>query len=134
MTLATVAMADTPDTGTLGQLEDIQQHNYILSSQAETARLEKQIRDSNGISPAFSGDPIASSSASVATPGGLPTTDSIAGRNGVLMATLTLPNGAHIDARAGDKIAGTAWIVTRITLNGVWISDGSTVTSLAFSQ
>ncbi|CAI2029791.1 type IV pilus biogenesis protein PilP [Serratia fonticola] len=131
---ANVAAADSlPESGTLGQLEIIQQQNILLNGKAETARLQKQIRDSDQnpqdtpLSDAPSG--MASSRA-----GSLPTIDSIVGRGSPAMATLQLANGARVDVKTGEKIPGTAWSVTRITMNGVWISNGPTITGLAFSQ
>lgn len=133
---ASAVAADT-GTGTLGQLEVIQQQNILLTSQAETARLQKQIRDSesDGVNSGSSGaDNLPAVSVSTPPTNGLPTTDSIVGRNGMLMATLQLANGARLDVKAGEKIAGTTWTVARITLNGVWINNGHSVTGLAFSE
>ena len=137
LALSASAMAADMETGTLGQLEVIQQQNILLTSKAETARLQKQIRDSEGdggTSSGSGGDNLPSVSVATPAANGLPTTDSIVGRNGTLMATLQLANGARIDVKTGEKIAGTPWAIARITLNGVWISNGHTVTGLAFSQ
>ncbi|MGC6031345.1 type IV pilus biogenesis protein PilP [Enterobacter kobei] len=133
--LTASAMAADMDSGTLGQLEVIQQQNILLTSQAETARLRKEIRDSES-DGAGNGSSGADNLPAVSTPtaNGLPTTDSIVGRNGTLMATLRLTNGARVDVKAGEKITGTPWTVARITLNGVWINNGHSVTGLAFSE
>ena len=135
LTLTTSVMAADMSSGTLGQLEDIQQQNILLSSKAETARLQKQIRDSEGSEGTVAGSANLPT-VSVGSPAtnGLPTTDSIVGHNGTLMATLRLTNGARVDVKAGEKIAGTSWTVARITLNGVWINTGHAVTGLAFSE
>lgn len=135
--LTVSAMAADMDSGTLGQLEVIQQQNILLTSKAETARLQKQIRDSenDGVSSGSSGaDNLPAVSVPSQAAAGLPTTDSIVGRNGTLMATLRLTNGARVDVKEGEKITGTPWSVARITLNGVWINNGHSVTGLAFSE
>ena len=137
LVLTASAMAADMDNGTLGQLEVIQQQNILLTSKAETARLQKQIRDSEGdgvTSSGSGGDNLPSVSMPSPTADGLPTTDSIVGRNGTLLATLQLANGSRVDVKAGEKIAGTQWSVARITLNGVWINNGHSVTGLAFSN
>ncbi|NTZ47724.1 type IV pilus biogenesis protein PilP [Lelliottia aquatilis] len=129
-----VYAADSPsESGTLGQLEVIQQQNILLNGQAETARLQKQIRDSgqNQQDVTLSDSPAGTSSA---RSGSLPTIDSITGRGSPAMATLQLENGARVDVKTGEKIPGTGWTVTQITLNGVWIGNGQTVAGLAFSQ
>lgn len=133
--LTASVMAADMDSGTLGQLEVIQQQNILLTSQAETARLRKEIRDSESDGVSSSGsDNLPAVSVPSAAAAGLPTTDSIVGRNGTLMATLRLTNGARVDVKEGEKITGTPWNVTRITLNGVWINNGHSVTGLAFSE
>lgn len=135
--LTASTMAADMDSGTLGQLEVIQQQNILLTSKAETARLQKQIRDSesDGVGNSGSGaDNLPAVSMLSPATNGLPTTDSIVGRNGTLMATLRLTNGARVDVKEGEKITGTPWSVARITLNGVLINNGHSVTGLAFSE
>jgi type IV pilus biogenesis protein PilP len=134
--LTASVMAAGMDSGTLGQLEIIQQQNILLTSKAETARLQKQIRDSesDGAGSSSGADNLPAVSVPTQATSGLPTTDSIVGHNGTLMATLRLTNGARMDVKAGEKITGTPWKVARITLNGVWLDSGHSVTGLAFSE
>ncbi|MDR3430722.1 MAG: type IV pilus biogenesis protein PilP [Rouxiella aceris] len=136
------------DNVTIGQLEAIQSRNFLLEQQVQTARLTRQLRESQSesqVSPSANvpvplpfipnspsipstvspGQPAVSAAPprrSVSDPVRL---QEIYGKGTQLHARLVLPQGGITEVSAGDQIPGSKLSVKAVTLNAVKLSDGT---------
>ncbi|AUH01900.1 type IV pilus biogenesis protein PilP [Prodigiosinella confusarubida] len=141
------ASADA-DNVTIGQLEAIQSRNFLLEQQVQTARLKRQLRESQSESqvsqaanvpaslPFMPSNPLSMNvgqSAAGATSSkrvmGAIRLQEIYGRGTQLHARIVLPQGGITEVSAGDLLPGSKLSVTSVTLNAVKLSDG---TALSF--
>ncbi|MMZ45354.1 Type IV pilus biogenesis [compost metagenome] len=132
------------DNVTIGQLEAIQSRNFLLEQQVQTARLTRQLRESESETQASQ---VASAPAPLPfIPSGIPSTgeahqtanvpvtkrdsvpvrlQEIYGRGTQLHARLLLPQGGITEVSAGDPLPGGKLTVKSVTLNAVKLSDGT---------
>ncbi|MBW5814212.1 MULTISPECIES: type IV pilus biogenesis protein PilP [Yersinia] len=118
---------------TVGQLESIQQKNMLLEAQVHTARLQRQLRESeqdtlpvdgNVTSPGQENIPKAGSAA--ASPeGAILQLEEIYGRGNPLRARIRLATGGVVEVTQGDILPGSSLKVMAITDSVVKLSDGS---------
>ncbi len=135
---------DNVTTGnvTIGQLEAIQSRNFLLEQQVQTARLKRQLRESESSASetAASTTPLpfipsrpagATSDPMPNSPGAQKQASSpvrlqeIYGRGAQLRARLLLAQGGVTEVVAGDQIPGSQVRVTAVTPAAVKLSDGS---------
>lgn len=138
-----VASADA-DNVTIGQLEAIQSRNFLLEQQVQTARLTRQLRESQNESPVsqtagttptvpfIPSGPLPQSSGQGTANGGAHKTapaavrlQEIYGRGAQLRARIILPQGGVTEVSAGDLLPGSSLSVKSVTLNAVKLSDGT---------
>ncbi|WP_203434742.1 type IV pilus biogenesis protein PilP [Salmonella enterica] len=151
-TAATAASASTPPVPppgsiTLGMLEQIQQKNLLLAAKVQTAQLQRQLEE------AGSEGTISAGTGTVTSPGGMSPSSSvpgvpgqqngsvssrdrtiprpqvleISGKGSALRALLQMPDGSQPEVSAGSRvvIGKSTLTVSRISLSGVTLSDGS---------
>ena len=138
-----VASADA-DNVTIGQLEAIQSRNFLLEQQVQTARLTRQLRESQNESPAgptagttpvvpfIPSNPLPPSGGQGTANGGAHKNapaavrlQEIYGRGAQLRARIILPQGGVTEVSAGDPLPGSSLSVKSVTLNAVKLSDGT---------
>lgn len=123
---------------TIGQLEAIQSRNFLLEQQVQTARLTRQLRESQSESPVSQAvnPPVAipfipgaeQQAESGLVPGnvrGAVRLQEIYGRGAQLRARIVLSQGSVTEVSAGDPLPGSKLTVKSITLNAVKLSDGT---------
>ncbi|WP_263064717.1 type IV pilus biogenesis protein PilP [Dickeya dadantii] len=126
---------------TMGELETVQARNMLLEQQVQTARLQRQLRESQTDAattmrpiPATSplSMPVSSSMAPPSTTQDKTSTESatvklqeIYGRGNELRARILLPRGGVTEVAAGDPVPGMNTRVQSITATAVKLSDGS---------
>lgn len=123
---------------TIGQLEAIQSRNFLLEQQVQTARLTRQLRESESESPVS--QPVNPPAAMPFIPGaeqqaasglvprsvtGAVRLQEIYGRGEHLRARVVLSQGGVTEVSAGDQVPGSKLTVKSITLNAVKLSDGT---------
>jgi type IV pilus biogenesis protein PilP len=137
------------DTGnvTIGQLEAIQSRNFLLEQQVQTARLTRQLRESESEIQMSQASPVANAPASLPfIPSGSPTAGAeqqatrapsekivpapvrlqeIYGKGAQLRARIVLPQGGVTEVSPGDQLPGSKLTVKSVTLNTVKLSDGT---------
>jgi type IV pilus biogenesis protein PilP len=133
------------DNVTIGQLEAIQARNFLLEQQVQTAKLKRQLResenDAGGLNSPNSPTPMpfipanpagempakraADSSAGEKTASGAVRLQEIYGRGTQLRARILLPQGGVTEVTTGDQIPGTKLRVSAVTAAVVKLSDGS---------
>ncbi|EAA6552884.1 type IV pilus biogenesis protein PilP [Salmonella enterica subsp. diarizonae] len=133
-----------PGSITLGMLEDVQQKNLLLAAQVQTAQLERQLAEAGSDAPA-GGATAPSAAELVSSVPGAGRTDSpvasrvkdagaarpqvleISGKDNTLYALLQMPDGSQPEVTRGSRvtIGKTSLTVSRISLTGVMLSDGS---------
>ncbi|EBJ2068758.1 type IV pilus biogenesis protein PilP [Salmonella enterica] len=139
-----VTEATPPGSITLGMLEDVQQKNLLLAAQVQTAQLERQLAEAG--SDALAGGATATSAAELASSvpgagqpdspvvsrvkdagGARPQVLEISGKDNTLYALLQMPDGSQPEVTRGSRITigKTSLTVSRISLTGVTLSDGS---------
>lgn len=127
---------------TLGRLETIQSETVVVEAQVIRAKAIKSLQESNGYSSSLPG----------VLPGSLNTSDSampvkakveampliseIYGSGNKLIAKIVLSDGSYSEVTQNQRIAGTRYIVKRVTANEVIVSSGLSGEeySLAFNQ
>lgn len=138
---ASDSLADVNNV-TIGQLEAIQSRNFLLEQQVQTARLTRQLRESQSESPVSQ----AASSALPFIPSGQPAMGAgqpavsaappksvtgavrlqeIYGRGTQLHARIVLLQGGITEVSVGDQLPGSKLTVKSVTLNAVKLSDGA---------
>ena len=139
---ADVPISTGSDNVTIGQLEAIQSRNFLLEQQVQTARLKRQLRESESpaseIAATTTPLPFIPSRPAGATPGSVSTTtgtpskasstvrlQEIYGRGTQLRARILLSQGGVTEVVAGDQIPGSQLHVTSVTSAAVKLSDGS---------
>ncbi|EAO0165682.1 type IV pilus biogenesis protein PilP [Salmonella enterica] len=125
-------------------LEQIQQKNLLLAAKVQTAQLQRQLEeagsDASGSAGAIAGTVTPPSSSVPGMPGqqdgrgvshsqavARPQVLEISGKGSVLRALLQLPDGSQPEVTTGSRVViGKATLtVSRISLSGVTLSDGS---------
>ncbi|HFZ9213961.1 TPA: type IV pilus biogenesis protein PilP [Salmonella enterica subsp. diarizonae serovar 61:r:-] len=135
-----------PGSITLGMLERVQQKNLLLAAQVQTAQLQRQLEEAGSETTATSGTAVgAQPGATPAPPAAVPgmvqdsreTTRTpgpvrpqvleISGKGSALHALLQIPDGSRPEVSTGSRVAvgKTTLTVSRISLTGVTLSDGS---------
>lgn len=149
VTVSAEAVPPVPPPGsiTLGMLEQIQQKNLLLAAKVQTAQLQRQLEEAGSEGTTSTG------TSTVIPPGGMPSSSSvpgspgqqdgrgvshsqavvrpqvleISGKGSALRALLQLPDGSQPEVTTGSRVViGKATLtVSRISLSGVTLSDGS---------
>lgn len=146
VTVSAEAAPPVPPPGsiTLGMLEQIQQKNLLLAAKVQTAQLQRQLEEAgseaSGSAGAIAGTVTPSSSSMPGMPGqqdgrgvshsqavARPQVLEISGKGSALRALLQLPDGSQPEVATGSRvtIGKTTLTVSRISLAGVKLSDGS---------
>lgn len=133
-----------PGSITLGMLEDVQQKNLLLAAKVQTAQLQRQLEDAGSdaqavvtTAPLAAG--LASSAPGTGQPDNLvaprvkdagaarPQVLEISGKDNKLYALLQMPDGSRPEVTRGSRVTiGKATLtVSRVSLNGITLSDGS---------
>ncbi|STB73761.1 type IV pilus biogenesis protein PilP [Citrobacter koseri] len=121
---------------TKGELEALNNRNILLQAQVQGAQLERQLKENrDGTpsatapgSPAWPQVPGDSVNPPSARTGGRTTVLEITGRDRALRATLMLANGQLTTVTTGSRLPGSPLTVKSISLAGVMLSDGTTLT------
>ncbi|EBQ9005307.1 type IV pilus biogenesis protein PilP [Salmonella enterica subsp. enterica serovar Blockley] len=133
-----------PGSITLGMLEQIQQKNLLLAAKVQTAQLQRQLEEAGSEASvsagAIAGTVTPPSSSVPGMPGqqdgrgvshsqavARPQVLEISGKGSALRALLQLPDGSQPEVTTGSRVViGKATLtVSRISLSGVTLSDGS---------
>ncbi|EAP7664500.1 type IV pilus biogenesis protein PilP [Salmonella enterica] len=133
-----------PDSITLGMLEDVQQKNLLLAAKVQTAQLQRQLEEAGSDAQAVvttvpSAAGLASSAPGTGQPDNLvaprvkdagaarPQVLEISGKDNKLYALLQMPDGSRPEVTRGSRVTiGKATLtVSRVSLNGITLSDGS---------
>ncbi|EAA5230527.1 type IV pilus biogenesis protein PilP [Salmonella enterica subsp. diarizonae] len=133
-----------PGSITLGMLEDVQQKNLLLAAKVQTAQLQRQLEDAGSdaqavVTTAPSAAGLASSAPGTGQPNNLvaprvkdagaarPQVLEISGKDNRLYALLQMPDGSRPEVTRGSRVTiGKATLtVSRVSLNGITLSDGS---------
>ncbi|EBM3225277.1 type IV pilus biogenesis protein PilP [Salmonella enterica] len=133
-----------PGSITLGMLEDVQQKNLLLAAKVQTAQLQRQLEDAGSdaqavVTTAPSAAGLASSAPGTGQPDNLvaprvkdagaarPQVLEISGKDNRLYALLQMPDGSRPEVTRGSRVTiGKATLtVSRVSLNGITLSDGS---------
>lgn len=148
VTVSAEAAPPVPPPGsiTLGMLEQIQQKNLLLAAKVQTAQLQRQLEEAGSEASgsagtgAIAGTVTPSSSSVPGMPGqqdgrgvshsqavARPQVLEISGKGSVLRALLQLPDGSQPEVTTGSRvvIGKTTLTVTRISLSGITLSDGT---------
>lgn len=148
VTVSAEAAPPVPPPGsiTLGMLEQIQQKNLLLAAKVQTAQLQRQLEEAGSEASvsagagAIAGTVTPSSSSVPGMPGqqdgrgvshsqavARPQVLEISGKGSALRALLQLPDGSQPEVTTGSRVViGKATLtVSRISLSGVTLSDGS---------
>lgn len=115
------ATTSTSPVVTKGQLEILHNNNIVLQAQVQGAQLQKQL-DEAGTEPAMN-VPRESRHQTNARP----VVVEITGAGKKLSAIVQLPNGQQTTLTTGSSLPGTGLTVKSITLAGVTLSDGSSL-------
>lgn len=133
-----------PGSITLGMLEDVQQKNLLLAAKVQTAQLQRQLEEAGSdaqavVTTAPSAAGLASSAPGTGQPDNLvaprvkdagaarPQVLEISGKDNRLYALLQMPDGSRPEVTRGSRVTiGKATLtVSRVSLNGITLSDGS---------
>ncbi|EBO5440827.1 TPA: type IV pilus biogenesis protein PilP [Salmonella enterica] len=133
-----------PGSITLGMLEDVQQKNLLLAAKVQTAQLQRQLEEAGSdaqavVTTAPSAAGLASSAPGTGQPDNLvaprvkdagaarPQVLEISGKDNKLYALLQMPDGSRPEVTRGSRVTiGKATLtVSRVSLNGITLSDGS---------
>ncbi|EAV3688762.1 type IV pilus biogenesis protein PilP [Salmonella enterica] len=133
-----------PGSITLGMLEDVQQKNLLLAAKVQTAQLRRQLEEAGSdaqavVTTAPSAAGLASSAPETGKPDNLvasrvkdagaawPQVLEISGKDNTLYALLQMPDGSRPEVIRGSRVTiGKAMLtVSRVSLNGITLSDGS---------
>lgn len=131
--LSGLSFAATQPLTTIGELEAQQNQNILLQAKVQGAQLRKQLEESDSN--------LSSAAASVTSPllpvsdlstsqkrKALPVIMEINGRDKRLHAVLRMADGRQTRVTTGSQIPGTSVTVKSISLSGVTLSDGTTLT------
>ncbi|EGQ4785098.1 type IV pilus biogenesis protein PilP [Salmonella enterica subsp. enterica serovar Durban] len=133
-----------PGSITLGMLEDVQQKNLLLAAKVQTAQLQRQLEDAGSdaqavVTTAPSAAGLSSSAPGTGQPDNLvaprvkdagaawPQVLEISGKDNKLYALLQMSDGSRPEVTRGSRVTiGKATLtVSRVSLNGITLSDGS---------
>ncbi|AYC17856.1 hypothetical protein DZA65_00951 [Dickeya dianthicola] len=129
---------------TMGELETAQARNMLLEQQVQTARLQRQLRESQTdaaattamtsmpsplsmpVSPSMTpSSPLSTAQEKAGTESSTVKLQEIYGRGNQLRARILLPRGGVTEVAAGDPIPGMNTRVQSVTATAVRLSDGS---------
>lgn len=134
------------DNVTIGQLEAIQSRNFLLEQQVQTARLTRQLRESETLNsasqvtappvvPFIPASPMSGSGVQMGQQAeaaqaekklsGTVRLQEIYGKGSQLRARLLLPQGGVTEVVAGDQIPGSKLRVTSVSSTSVKLNDGT---------
>ncbi|HGJ5065142.1 TPA: type IV pilus biogenesis protein PilP [Salmonella enterica subsp. enterica serovar Muenchen] len=134
-----------PGNITLGMLERVQQKNLLLAAQVLTAQLQRQLEEAGSETTSTSGSAVGTQPGATPAPAAVPgmvqdsreTTRTpgpvrpqvleISGKGSALHALLQMPDGSRPEVSTGSRVTvgKTTLTVSRISLTGVTLSDGS---------
>ncbi|EAO5738922.1 type IV pilus biogenesis protein PilP [Salmonella enterica] len=135
--LPELSSATTQPLVTIGELEAQQNQNILLQAKVQGAQLQKQLDgsdvDSSMTVPPDAGQltsslPSVSGPAQRRPPTELPVILEINGKDKRLHAVLRLADGRQTRVTTGSSIPGIKVTVKSISLSGVTLSDGTTLT------
>ncbi|ELT9933914.1 type IV pilus biogenesis protein PilP [Escherichia coli] len=130
------SFATTQPLVTIGELEAQQNRNILLQAKVQGAQLQKQLEESdvNLSSETVSGfSGVTASLPSSEQPTSknrkeLPVIMEINGKDKRLHAVLRMADGRQTSVTTGSQLPGTSVTVKSISLSGVTLSDGTTLT------
>lgn len=130
------SFATTQPLVTIGELEAQQNRNILLQAKVQGAQLQKQLEESdvNLSSETVSGCSETASLPSVSEQPApknrkeLPIIMEINGKDKRLHAVLRMADGRQTSVTTGSQLPGTSVTVKSISLSGVTLSDGTTLT------
>ncbi|EAW8382030.1 type IV pilus biogenesis protein PilP [Salmonella enterica] len=130
------SFATTQPLVTIGELEAQQNRNILLQAKVQGAQLQKQLEESdvNLSSETVSGfSGVTASLPSSEQPTSknrkeLPVIVEINGKDKRLHAVLRMADGRQTSVTTGSQLPGTSVTVKSISLSGVALSDGTTLT------
>ncbi|HFG4855898.1 TPA: type IV pilus biogenesis protein PilP [Salmonella enterica subsp. enterica] len=135
--LPELSSATTQQLVTIGELEAQQNQNILLQARVQGAQLQKQLDgsdvDSSMTAPPDAGQftsphPSVSGPAQGRAPTELPVILEINGKDKRLHVVLRLADGRQTRVTTGSQLPGTKVTVKSISLSGVTLSDGTTLT------
>ena len=120
---------------TIGELEAQQNRNILLQARVHGAQLQKQLDEtdinlsSGGVSHFTQDLPASFSDQPISKPRKeLPVIMEINGKDKQLYAVLRMADGRQTSVTTGSKLPGATVTVKSISLSGVTLSDGTTLT------
>ena len=126
------SFATTQPLVTIGELEAQQNRNILLQAKVQGAQLQKQLEESDvnlssetGVTaslPSVSEQPTSKNRKE------LPVIMEINGKDKRLHAVLRMADGRQTSVTTGSQLPGTSVTVKSISLSGVTLSDGTTLT------
>ena len=116
------SFATTQPLVTIGELEAQQNRNILLQAKVQGAQLQKQLEESDVNLPSVSEQPTSKNRKE------LPVIMEINGKDKRLHAVLRMADGRQTSVTTGSQLPGTSVTVKSISLSGVTLSDGTTLT------
>lgn len=120
---------------TLGSIEKMQGENMLLEMKVKTAQLKRQLKE-NGQNPDGSdikvipvqkeeNSDVDATKVVAHVEAPKPQVTEISGQGKKLIAVLTFPDGKQVEVSAGQRLPGSALVVTNIMPTKIQLSDGS---------
>lgn len=134
------SFATTQPLVTIGELEAQQNRNILLQAKVQGAQLQKQLEESDvtsssetvsGFSGVTASLPSVSEQPTSKNRKELPVIMEINGKDKRLNAVLRMADGRQTSVTTGSQLPGTSVTVKSISLSGVTLSDGTTLTGFA---
>ena len=131
------SFATTQPLVTIGELEAQQNRNILLQAKVQGAQLQKQLEESDvtsssetvsGFSGVTASLPSVSEQPTSKNRKELPVIMEINGKDIRLNAVLRMADGRQTSVTTGSQLPGTSVTVKSISLSGVTLSDGTTLT------
>ena len=131
------SFATTQPLVTIGELEAQQNRNILLQAKVQGAQLQKQLEESDvtsssetvsGFSGVTASLPSVSEQPTSKNRKELPVIMEINGKDKRLNAVLRMADGRQTSVTTGSQLPGTSVTVKSISLSGVTLSDGTTLT------
>lgn len=119
---------------TIAHLEAIQAQTVLYEAQVLRARALQELQKNGGeVDSAKPFNPAPPADIPVISSQSLPQIIQISGTGKSISALLILGNGNQVTVSQGSDIPGTAWQVSKITLNQVIVTSGDKARTLNFS-
>lgn len=134
------SFATTQPLVTIGELEAQQNRNILLQAKVQGAQLQKQLEESDVTSSSETVSGFSGVTASLPSVSEQPTSKNrkelpiimeINGKDKRLNAVLRMADGRQTSVTTGSQLPGTSVTVKSISLSGVTLSDGTTLTGFA---